>query len=71
MADITRVMVRRQKTVEEIHAEKVAAYWSLFLLMNANPKPLDDGSYYLGEIGATKSDRGVSRATPYSPGRIK
>lgn len=64
-------LFKRVKSAQEIHEEKVRAYWALFLLMNANPRPEPDGSFYLGELGQTKSDRGVDRPTPYSLGRVR
>jgi hypothetical protein len=48
------------------HEEYVAMMWQRFLLMNAASEPSPDGSYFLGEIGASRSDRGVDRWCPYS-----
>jgi hypothetical protein len=57
----------RAKTAKEIHEERVASMWLLFLLQNANPKPSPDGSFYLGEIGEVKmSSQLLHRETPYS-----
>jgi hypothetical protein len=53
------------KSEQELHDEKVRAYWALFLLQNANPKPDLDGSFYLGEVGSAP-EKNWQRLTPYS-----
>ena len=58
----------RSNGAKELHGEKVAAYWALFLLQNANPAPLDDGSFYLGQI-SNPAPKSWSKATPYSVAR--
>ncbi len=63
---LVSAIIRRTKSSEELHAEKIAAYWALFLVQNANPAPLEDGSFYLGEVGSEKASRGIERWSPYS-----
>ena len=58
-------LVKRPKTAQELHDERVAAMWALFLLQNANPKPDPDGSFYLGEVGSAP-EKNWHRLTPHS-----
>jgi hypothetical protein len=50
---------------------RIAALWLMYLRAPAHDNPDVDGMYSLGEIGQTKSDRGVDRWCPYSIGRIR
>jgi hypothetical protein len=60
------VKFTRQKTAGELHDEKVSAYWLLFL--RAPSRKTGPGECVnLGEIGETRSDRGVERWCPYAP----
>ena len=64
-------IAKRERTAKEKHADYVTAMWVLFLQTPAQPQPDVDGMFSLGEIGTTRSDRGVDRPTPYSPGRVR
>jgi hypothetical protein len=48
---------------QRLHVESM---WLLFLRTSSRAKPLEDGSYFIGEVGKEKSSRGVNRDTPYS-----
>jgi hypothetical protein len=62
MVSIVKV---EHKTAQELHDERVAAMWALFLLQNANPKPELDGSFYLGTI-SNPAEKNWTKVTPYS-----
>jgi hypothetical protein len=58
-------ILHRTKSAEELHAEKVAAYWLMFL--RCPGKATAPGEVVdLGEIGESKSNWGVNRWCPYS-----
>jgi hypothetical protein len=61
------VTYQRVKTSEEIREERIAAMWLLFLRCPNRENRDETGAYHLGEIGETKSDRGVERWCPYAP----
>jgi hypothetical protein len=66
-------LIRYQRPLSREEAEE-ARLWSLWLLYGKAPskaQPDFDGMYDLSEIGETRSDKGIERATPYSPGRVK
>ena len=63
------IKLKRPKTARD-RADYIAAMWQLFLLQNGNPKPLDDGSFYLGNI-ENPAPKTWSKATPYSIARRK
>jgi hypothetical protein len=64
-------VVKRVPTAEELETLRIYALWLLYGRAPGKCEPEDDGSYSLGEIGETRSDRGIDRPTPYSPGRVK
>ena len=63
-------LAKREPTAQEKHEAYVRVMWLMFLRASATPtapgEPVD-----LGEIGEDRSSRGVDRATPYSPGKIR
>jgi hypothetical protein len=61
----------RPRTLEEIHEDYVAAMWLLFLRCPGHENRDIDGMFDLGTIDNPRSDRGIDRPTPYSPGRVK
>ena len=63
-------IVRRPRTAQELHDERVAAMWALFLLQNANPKPDLDGSFHLGDI-SNPAPKNWTKVTPYSVAQAK
>ncbi len=66
-------IVRHQRVLSAEEREN-ARLWSLWLLYGKCPSKAEadaDGFFDLQEIGETRSDRGIERATPYSPGRVK
>jgi hypothetical protein len=65
------VIIKRPPTAGEQEEARIWALWLLYGKMPPNAKPDVDGKFELGEIGETRSDRGVERDTPYSPGRIR
>lgn len=58
-------LIKRRKSAQDLLDEKVAAYWQLFLLQNASPKPDPDGSFFLGEVGSAP-EKNWTKVTPYS-----
>ena len=66
-------IVKHQRVLTNDEREQ-ARLWSLWLLYGkcpSNAEPDVDGYFDLQEIGETRSDCGIERATPYSPGRVK
>jgi len=62
------VKYEQPKSAEQQREEKIAAYWALFCLQNANPEPDVDGSYYLGTI-TNPAQKTWTKVTPYSVAR--
>jgi hypothetical protein len=63
------VNFQQSKSAEELRQEHIAIMWLLFLRTSNRAEPLEDGSYYIGDVGEEKSSRGVERWCPYAPAR--
>lgn len=61
------VKYQKSKTPEVQHENYVAAMYLLFLRCPGRETRDEAGAYHLGEIGETKSDRGIERWCPYAP----
>jgi len=50
--------------------QRIQALWIYFLLAPSNPRPEDDGSFYIGDVGKD-AERSWLKHTPYSPAETK
>jgi hypothetical protein len=49
----------------------IRGMYALYLRCPGRDTRDENGVVDLGELGESRSDRGIDRATPYSPGRVR
>lgn len=69
MLAITKYEPRKEP--EDPQEAYIWRMWQIFIRCPKRDTRDESGVLDLGEIGPTKSDRGIDRATPYSPGRVR
>ena len=61
---------RRSKTPQELHDEKVFAYWLLWASRPRDAEPDETGAYFIGGV-ENAPEKNWERLTPYSIARSR